>query len=280
MAQPDGGLVLKNGSEVTKFTGPTNLVGRVIQLHLTGHGRATDPAWDALRAMGTNAVPYLVGQLRGIPFEPTYTRGFTNLPAVLQKKLPDPGERRYFRVRALEALSGIGDPSGIATPVLLNLLRKRDRALQFSLYQACRKLGVDQRLISQVLLELGAKGRHQDVLEIAENLGWEGDDVAELLGTVLKSPDVALRRRAIVVLERSGPAAAPALDDMLMALRDSDAEVRYLAARALEGLGANTAQIADALRVSLNDSNIMVQTVAQRALLRIADQTTPQNPEP
>jgi hypothetical protein len=234
-----------------------------------------DPAWNALQAIGTNAVPYLVGQLHGIPFEPTYTRAFTNLPVVLQKKLPHPGERHYLRLKALEVLGRIGDPSGTATPVLLDFLRKRDRLSQPVLYGALRTLGVDRRLISPVVLELGAKGCHEDVLDITESLGWKGDEVTELLGTILKSPDVTLRRRAIVLLERSGKAAAPASDAVRLALNDSDGEVRYLSARTLEAMGASSAEVADALRASLNDSNVMVQTVARRILLRIAAETLP-----
>ena len=276
--QPGGQMVLtqiRGGTQV-RIVGPTNSAALAAWLRVQmppSLANARDPAWDALQAIGSNAVPYLIGQLRGIPFEPTYRRAFTNLPALLQKKLPHPGERHYLRVRALNALSSLGDPDGLATPALLELLRKRDRFLQFAVYEALRKSCVDRRLISQVLLELGAKGRNDDVLEIAEQVGWEGDDTARLLGTILKSPDAAERRRTIVLLERSGPAAASAHDAVLMALSNSDTEVRYMSARALEAMGASSAEVADALRASLNDSNVMVQTVARQMLLKISSET-------
>ena len=271
----DGRVVvtqMRAGKQVN-IIGPTNpaAVPALLRVQMGAAGRpASDPAWDALEAIGSNAVPYLVSQLRSIPFEATYTRAFTNSPVLFQKTLPNPWERRYLRMRALDALSVIGDPHGIATPALLQLLRKRDQSSQYSLYQSIRKLGVDRRLIGQVLLEFGAKGRHGEVLEIAENLGWEGDEVAELLGKILKSSDVSVvRRRTIVLLERSGTAAAPALDAVLLAMNDSDAEVRYMAVRTLEGMGASTAEVADALRTSLNDSNVMVQAVARRMLSKM-----------
>ena len=91
----------------------------------------------------------------------------------------------------------------------------------------------------------------------------------------MKSPDVALRRRAIALLERAGTVAAPAQEDILLSLRDSDAEVRYLSVRALETMGASSPGVADALKVALNDSNVMVQTVARRVLWRIATEPIP-----
>jgi HEAT repeat protein len=111
------------------------------------------------------------------------------------------------------------------------------------------------------------------VLEIAGSTGWEGDDMAQLLGTILKSPDPALRRQAMALLERSGTAATPEVEAIVLALSDSDPEVRYLAARTLEAIGANSPQVVTALRTALNDSNGMVQTVARRALLKIAPET-------
>jgi HEAT repeat protein len=153
---------------------------------------------------------------------------------------------------------------------LLVLLRKRDRPSQSALFGALRNLRVDRRLTSQVVLELGAKGRHEDVLEITENLGWKGDEVAELLGTILKSPDAATRRRAVALLERSGTEAAPALGAIVAALNDSDKEVRYLAVRTLETMGASSPEILDALQVSVKDEDVMVQTAARRALRKLA----------
>ena len=282
---PNGQVVLtqiRNGTQVN-IIGPTNPAALSVwfkaQVGTVGTS-APDPALEALQAIGPDAVPYLVSQLRSIPFEPTYTRAYTNLPAVLRKPLSNPLERHYLRVRALEALSSVGDPSGMATPVLLDLLRKRDPVLQFALYATLRRLHVDRRLINQVALDLAAKGRYEAAVQIAENLGWEGDEMAKLFGTVLKSPDLAMRRRAIVLLERSGNEASPALDAILAALADSDSEVRYLSVRALEGMGASSSEVVKALQGLLDDSNPMVQTVARRILSKVAPQLVPLEASP
>lgn len=280
--QPDGRMVLTQiigGKQVT-VTGPTNLAAQgawLSQQMSAPRLPPRDPAWDALRALGTNAVPHLVRQLRGIPFEATYARILTNLPVLLQKKLPSPQANRYRRIQALDALGKLGDSAKEATPAVLALLGQRDQFLRFTVLETLRNLHVDRRSITLALLQLGAKGRYEDVLEIAGSTGWEGADMARLLGMILKSPDPALRRQAMTLFERSGTAAAPELESIVLALRDSDPEVRYLAARTLEAIGDNSGQVVTALQTALNDSNRMVQTVARRTLLKIAPETLSQD---
>jgi HEAT repeat protein len=132
---------------------------------------------------------------------------------------------------------------------------------------------VDRRSITRVLLQLGSQYRFQDVVEIAWQMGWEGDDTARLLGEILQSPDPALRTEAISLLEHSGTAAAPELNRIILALKDSDREVRYLAARSVEAIGTNTPQVIEALRSVLNDEHVIVRNVARRALTNFAPNT-------
>jgi hypothetical protein len=157
------------------------------------------------------------------------------------------------------------------------LLKDRDRALRSAVLEALRGLHVERRAITLVLLQLGEQRRYQDVVEIAAQTGWQGDDMARLLGTILKSPDPALRRQAMALLERAGAEAAPELRAIMLALSDSDAEVRYLAVRSLEAIGNNTPQTISALLAALEDENLMVRNVARRTLLRIAPETVAQD---
>jgi len=272
-------LVQRTAAGTVTTTSPTNAAAQIAWLRAQMSGQrlpAPDPAWDALQALGSNAVPFLVSQLRGIPFEQSYTRVFTNLPVLMQKKLPNPQQKRYVRIRALEALSKLGDSAQSATPAVLALLKDSDRSLRFAVLGALRGLHAERRAISQELLRLGAKGRYAEVVEIAAQTGWEGDDMAHLLGKLLKSPDPAVRREAMTLLERSGTAAVPETDGIISALGDSDQEVRYLAVRSLEVIGTNAPQITNALLASLNDSNVMIRTVARRTLLRIAPESVPE----
>ena len=108
------------------------------------------------------------------------------------------------------------------------------------------------------------------MIEIAESTGWEGEEMVHLLGTILQSPDPALRRSAITLLERAGPGARPALEQITAALKDSDQEVRYLASRSLESIATNSPQVVTALRTCLQDENVMVRNVATRTLTNVA----------
>jgi HEAT repeat protein len=129
---------------------------------------------------------------------------------------------------------------------------------------------VDRRAITAVLLQLGSQRKYADVIDIAENTGWEGEEMVHLLGAILQSPDPTLRRRAMTLLERAGPAAMPELERITAALKDPDREVRYLASRSLESIGTNTPQVIAALRTSRQDDNIMVRNVATRALTNLS----------
>lgn len=279
--KPDGSVVVMQrnaAGNVVMLNSPTNPAARAIWLQQQMSSPQylwRDPSLQALQALGSNAVPHLVAHLGGNMFDQAYKRVFTNLPALLQRKLPDPRQSIWLRARALNALSQLGEPARDAAPRFLPLLKQRDPFLRSSVLAAVRTLHVDRHLVTPVLLQLGSKRRYQEVVEIADQTGWEGEEMAELLGTILKSPDPALRRQAMALLERSGTAASPQVDGIIRALGDSDAEVRYLAVRSLEVIGTNSPQVTNALIASLKDENNMVQTVARRTLSKIAPETVP-----
>lgn len=231
-----------------------------------------DAAWDALQAIGSNAVPCLVRHFRAGVLERAYERSFTNLPPVIQKQLPNPSQRQWLRVRAIDTLARLklGESGRAATPYLLELLERRDPSLRRAVVNALRSLHVAPRVTTRVLLRLGSQRKYDDVVEIAGRMGWDGDDMARLLGNILQSPDPALRKEAMSLLERSGTAATPVLDSIVLALNDPDWEVRYLAARCLEAMGTNSPQVVSALRTALEDESVMVQNVARRTLTNVA----------
>ena len=134
---------------------------------------------------------------------------------------------------------------------------------------ALQRLGVDRSSVNEVMLRLGAERRYDEVVNLAFQLGWEGREVARLLGSLLQSSDAQLRIRAITLLERGGREASAAWDQIMAALKDPEEEVRYLAARSLEKIGSDSPQMIAALRASLTDSNVMVSNVTRRILKKI-----------
>jgi hypothetical protein len=219
----------------------------------------------------------LVRNFRGGVFDRTYERAFTNLPSAIQKQIPNPARNRWLRVRAVDALARLklGESGRAATPYLLEMLKQRDPWLRSVVFDALRSLNVDRRSITRVILQFGSQRKYADVVEVASQMGWEGDDMARLLGDILKSPDPSLRMQVLRLLERSETAAAPALDSIILALRDPDKEVRYLAARSIEAIGTNSPQVVAALRAALKDENVMVQIVARRTLTTLAPDAIP-----
>lgn len=70
-----------------------------------------------------------------------------------------------------------------------------------------------------------------------------------------KLGDAALRRPAMDVLTAIGPAAKPALDDMIAALADAEPEYRAEAALAIAAIGTDAAAAVPALRKNLADES-------------------------
>jgi hypothetical protein len=262
-------LSSRQGAPVAIIQGPS---GRTLMVAGTVEP-LPDPAWEALKAIGSNAVPYLIRRLRVSPLEsPLYTRVFTNLPPVIRSRLPSPWKRRWDRQLAAEALGGLGEQAIAAAPALLKALKQADPdpLTRNAILNALRRIHVDQRSLNVAMLELGATRRYADVIAIAQQSGWKGDDMARLLGEILRTPDPAVRRDAMRLLEYAGTEAAPALDNIILALKDSDKEVRYFAARSIEAIGTNSPQVVAALRAALKDENVMVQIVARRTLTNCA----------
>jgi len=270
-----GGLIVRPASGMQTLPAPTftNRAQQLLWLQqqmVMPYPPPPDPAWEALRALGPKAVPHLVQYLPIGVMDRAYARAFTNLPPALRRKLPNPWQKQWLRIRAIDTLAKLGDEARAASPLLLELLKQPDPSLRRAVLEAIRRLHVDRRSITVVLLQLGSQRKYADVLDIAENTGWEGEEMVHLLGAILQSPDPALRRRAMTLLERAGPDAMPELGQITAALKDPDREVRYLASRSLEAIGTNTPQVIAALRSSRQDDNVMVRNVATRALTNLA----------
>jgi hypothetical protein len=234
----------------------------------------SSPAWVALQTLGSNAVPELVRHLHISRLDRSYALVFTNLPSWFQQKLPNPAERRWYRTKALQTVGRLGESGRPAFPALLKLLKENDKFLRREVISAIRGIHADGQFTA-VLLQLGAQQRYAELLTLADETGWEGAELTRLLGKILESPDVKLRRDAIKLLERVGRDAAPVLEQVTAALRDSDREVRLLAAQSLVYVGTNSPQVVAALRAALEDDSVMVQNVARRALANVAPEAVP-----
>ena len=250
----------------------------VIAIQASGYPRTPgDPAAarEALRRFGSNGVPYIAAYLRsGTAESQTYLRVFTNLPASIQAKVPSPFERRQRRRAAAEVIAYLGEPAKPAIPILLRELGRCDVSFHEDLLKALWSVGVEPRLITQVMVELGQQGKYAELVSIATRAGGSVDEaVVRLLGDALTTVDPEVRNRALLLLEKSGARATPAVARIVSSAAHKDPETRYLAIRVLRAIGTNTPAVMAALHSRLNDDDHLVRGATKRSLQQIESTT-------
>jgi HEAT repeat protein len=87
----------------------------------------------------------------------------------------------------------------------------------------------------------------------------------------LKSPDTDKKANACAELAKAGPAAAPAVPDLIELLKDKDPLVRHLAAYTLGQIGPKAASAIPALQEARNDPDRDVMMNAVDALRNLGD---------
>ena len=268
-------------------------------------GLLKDPAADALRALGTNALPYLVDQFRRedsrltLAYSDLYYRKFPPRLRSIAPRPPTP--RAVIRLEAAWALSALGSKALPAAPALLESLKG---AFSFpvgpsTILDILRKLPFEPREADPVLDDLCRQNRLSQAMEVVRNLGLHTPGATRVLFGALSSKDASLRISGVALLALwaqqtalVAPALAGALKDsdaqvayaaarilgrlhprpfaalpaLVRALKAGDGELRYQAARALEDWGADALPALPALLEATNDPNPMVQRVSARAV--------------
>ena len=245
---------------------------------------ADDP-WNAIRAIGSNAAPFLSAQMRHGVWEKFYERNFTNLPALLQKKLPHPAQRWLFRMRAIEIANRLGPKAHDTAPALLKLLYETDPRTLSAVMPALRSVRAERVDVAELILRLGTEKRFREVFSVASEMGWKDREVARLFGKILAGPDKSFHRDAIRMLEAGGIRALPAADAIIGALNHPDSEVRYLAARSLEQIAKEIPpeerpELETKLRVAVADQSVIVSNVSRRVLARLHGAVIPSPYQP
>ena len=262
-----------NAAQSSGVTWSYSSRGRTLYDPQTGK-QLSDPTGDAFRALDSNAVPYLISVIRVSPLEsPACVRVFTNLPLIIRQRIPDPRMRNWYREKALEILSGLGESARPALPVMLKLLTHPDLFVRMGAVLAFSRS--DRTLVETAVLELGSRQYYAEALALAERRKCQDVRVTQLLGKILESPDPVVQRRVIILLEEKGALAVPVAMKILGAMQSADREVRYYAARSLEAISGDAspemrAQIIATMRSSLTDQHEIVRNVARRTLSKLA----------
>jgi HEAT repeat protein len=169
------------------------------------------------------------------------------------------------RAGAAYALGGIAGPAPAAVPALVARLADADERVRWRVADALGKLGMDGSVVAPLAALVADPGPARGLA--AEALGRigpaAGPAVTELIGAVSDArPDV--RWRAVWALGRIGAAAAPAVPALRMVL--TDPELRWRAAEALGAIGPPAAAAVPDLARLLDDPSSNVRWRAATAL--------------
>ena len=255
---------------------PTSLSARNGEfMRATPDGGKPDLAWQAFEALGEKAVPCLVAHLRSGPRESSSETVTTKPSPTARPKIPNPERARLECREAIELIHRLGVRAHAAAAALLALLAESDEAEAEEICAALQSTRAEPAAINQFLLDLGKRHRDADVLKFAQRLGWNGPEVARLLGELSRSSNQEICRGALTLLEAAGQGARPAANQIVEALKNPDQEIRYLAARSLSTLVTYTPVALKALQTLADDKSEMVRNVARSALAKTGASATP-----
>jgi hypothetical protein len=238
--------------------------------------RLDDPPMEALRSLGTNAVPYLIKALktRENYFTKSYSQLYWMTPGFLRKLGPTPVNARTVRANAAVALAGMGHTANSAVPALsealIEALRQETLMIHFNeFFLALKAFPHATNRFDPLLEDLSRQSRHNDIIVVIETLHVKTAVAARTLAGILKT-EIKLRREVVRLLESFEASASPAVDALVELLTDNDDEVRYGTTYALGAVGSAASNAVPALvRAVLNDPKDIVRAGARRALLKI-----------
>jgi hypothetical protein len=248
-----------------------------------------DPAMDALRALGPDAVRYLTRQLqRGTRLDQIYDQLHSRCPHILLQLLPQ--QRFYQKNRrsdhAAIALAGLGHVAKPAIPYLVSCLGSLDAGgvtvfppgggrlhpASDVIYALETIGGYDPADVIRAVRRLSARGLHTEVTLTVEALllHLRHPAIVPLLTRALLSHETAASQRAVQLLLELGPGAAIAIPDLIQALGDDDGNVRYMAARILGEIGPAAENAIPWLwHAAQQDERLTVRNASARAVRQI-----------
>jgi hypothetical protein len=189
-----------------------------------------DPEFQKVRALGADAVPYLVAAIEKYNSVRDKSGGH-----------PDRGNIN-IRVRAYWGLEGLGPVAKPAIPFLIEQFSASNDLIDFD-YHVLAGFGPDAKEAIPVLIEAFHGGHRQLRFYAARALAKIDPDYPELLPRMLadlKNRDAVTRRFACITLGEMGPKAATAVPALKEMLRDEDQAVRERATEALQAINAPT----------------------------------------
>lgn len=256
------GELQKSAVAVLGWTGGASAVPKL--LSLLREEEMEDPVVQALRNLGQEAVPLLIGRLaddnvlvRRSAATVLGDLGNPEAEGPLIEMLAD--ENGHVRGTAAEALGRLKSRKAVAG--LVRLLEDEYENIQESAIHALATIG-DDSVLDGLLEGFTARnaGMRRNIVRLLGRFGTE--KALDALAFAMKDEEADVRKAVVVALDHlRSNRAAPAL---LVAITDDDPEVRMLAAEALSRTGAPEAP--DALIPLLDDEDLWVRAAAARGM--------------
>lgn len=270
-------------------------------------GLLRDPSADALRAMGTNIVPFLVAEIRheDSGLLKVYRSWYFKPSFPLKRFAPKPPvSRDEIRGDASLALAALRRDAAAAVPAVFQAFATATPMARIQFEESLRRLPFDSIAFDAALQTMVKRGETYPAVSAIARFGVWNPNTARILtnavfSTNAPTTEAALgqlrycRRYAALalpalrlaltssnqqtrwsvasLLEAYGSDAAEALPDLIQASKSDDDEMRYRAVRAIESMGTNALAAALALAVATNDSSIIVRSRAARILQNLKE---------
>jgi HEAT repeat protein len=256
------GELQKSAVTILGWTGRASTVPKL--LSLLREEEMENPVVQALRSLGQEAVPLLLGRLtddnvlvRRAAATVLGDLGNPEAEGPLIEMLAD--ENGHVRGTAAEALGRLN--SRKAVPHLVRLLGDEYENIQECAIHALAVIG-DDSILNGLLENFTTRdaGMRRNIVRLLGRFGTE--KALDALAFALKDEEADVRKAVVVALDHlKSSRTARAL---LLAITDDDPEVRMLAAEALAKTGAPEAP--DALVPLLDDEDLWVRAAAARGM--------------
>lgn len=242
-----------------------------------GQGRRL-PAWEedvaALRAIGTNALPSLIHELkkRGSRLKTFLLRRarswYGGIP-VANRRTINFFKTDFDRKRdAAEVLSVLREQAAPAVPELISMLESSDDGAAQLAADTVGRIGPPAAAAVPALIEK-LKQRKPFAFSAISGLGRAAEQAVPDLIPFLSDSNVNYRVNAASALIGIGPSAAEALPALLASLDDTNDLVRLNALSAIASLGVRNESVIQSVLVLTNDSTLDVRRHADWVLKQL-----------
>ncbi|HKI71289.1 MAG TPA: HEAT repeat domain-containing protein [Verrucomicrobiae bacterium] len=234
--------------------------------------RLTPGAEEAVRQIGTNAVPVLLAKVRYVdnPLRQAARNNASKLDSRLVRLAAFPFG--YEPRQAMLGFKALGPLAKSAIPQLTEMLNTPNEswALRALLYIGNDSMEQWKKSIAQITDENRQVNLVFHLSLLAQEIGPDAPDVSGILVQRLKEDSSwTVRLEAVKALEKLAFPADFALGPLVKALEDQQSLVRAHAAEAIGKLGKDARSALPALQKAANDKHPPVRTSAAAALQQI-----------